>query len=176
MYLISLYFDDVTNKKMQGLINRVAEVTGNTFMIDNNIPPHITLLAFDTKDEQKAIKVFEENAIGFTQGEVLFASIGAFKRQVIYVETVLNEYLHNFSLEAYKIFNEIPDMRFSTYYKPFGWIPHLSLGKHLTESQLVKSFEMCIKEFGSCTAGVTKIGLAKTNPHRDISVVELKKI
>ncbi len=175
MYLISLYFDDITNNKMQLLINQVAKVTGNTFMLDNKIPPHITLLAFETMDEQNAIDIFEENIRVFSEGKAFFASVGAFKKQVIYVEPVLNEYLHNMSSETYKIFDTISDIKFSPYYKPFGWIPHLSIGKHLASTQLSAAFEILVKQFVPFEGRITKIGIAKTNPHRDLKVIEMGK-
>lgn len=43
MYLISVYFDEQANKNLQRYINMIADKTGNTFMTDNNVPPHITL-------------------------------------------------------------------------------------------------------------------------------------
>ena len=171
MYLISLYFDDDTNSKMKKLINCVAEETGNTFMIDNNIPPHITLQAFDTRNEEMAIKLFEENVKTIVDGKVFFASIGVLKKQVIYLEPVLNEYLHNLSMETYKIFESIPDIKFSPYYKPFGWIPHLSVGKHLDEIQLKYAFEILLERFSPFKANVTRIGIAKTNPHTDLRII-----
>ena len=57
MYLISIYFDPKTNKKIQQYINKVARQTGNTFMLDGNVPPHITISAFETIDEQAAISL-----------------------------------------------------------------------------------------------------------------------
>ena len=175
MYLISIYFDDKTEYKMQSLINNITDVTGNTFMIDNNIPPHLTLQAFDTRDEERALQIFEDNVCNLSSGSLLFASIGAFKKQVLYLEPVLNEYLHNMSLETYKMLESIPDIKFSPYYKPFGWIPHVSVGKHLDERQLEEAFKVVMKQFTPLEGEVTRIGIAKTNPHRDLRVINLVK-
>lgn len=173
MYLISIYFDTKTENTMQALINQIAKATGNTFMTDGKIPPHITLLAFETKDEEKAIELLERNICRFKSGSLFFSSIGAFKGQVIYAEPVLNEYLHNMISVLYGIYNDMPDIKFSPYYKPFGWIPHLSVGKHLEKEQMEKAFEIMIKQFAPLEGVVTRIGIAKTNPHRDIKVYTL---
>jgi hypothetical protein len=175
VYLISLYFDENTTKNMQKLIDEVAKVTGNTFMIDGKIPPHITLLEFDTKDEEAALDIFNENVSRFVQGNVLFAAIGTLKKQVIYVEPVLNEFLHNMSLEVYGMFKALPDLKLSPYYQPFGWIPHMSLGKHLDSVQITKAFETVVNKFDSFEGMVTRIGIAKTNPHRDLINVEISR-
>lgn len=42
MYLISIYFDKQTNKTLQWYIDKIAEKTGNHFMIENRVPPHMT--------------------------------------------------------------------------------------------------------------------------------------
>lgn len=174
MYLISLYFDHVTNKKVQSLVKQVASVTGNTFMLDNNIPPHITLLAFDIQDEQRAIRLFEKSVQDLKNGELLFTSVGVFKKRVLYIEPVLNEYLHNLSMKIYSNLEGVKDIKFSPYYKPFSWIPHISIGKHLDEVEMEKALGLIIRKFDVFTGTVTHIGLAKTNPHRDIRIVELK--
>ena len=43
MYLISAYFDEHTTRQLQRFIDAVAQNTGNTYMIDNNVPPHLTI-------------------------------------------------------------------------------------------------------------------------------------
>ena len=55
MYLISVYFDEKTNKNIQNLIAKVAKKTGNDFMIEGKVPPHITVSAFETKQEAEVL-------------------------------------------------------------------------------------------------------------------------
>ena len=62
MYLISIYFDEKTNKSIEKYIQRVAEVTGNTFMLDNQVPPHITVAAAETKQEDIVLSHMDELA------------------------------------------------------------------------------------------------------------------
>lgn len=173
MYLISLYFDANTEKTMQLYIDQVAKTTGNKFMIDGKIPPHITILAFEAKDESMVVKMFEENVSKLKCASIFFAAIGALKGQVIYVEPVQNEYLHSISRELYSIYKGIPDIKFSPYYKPYEWIPHLSVGKHLNEEQMEKAFKVLMRRFAPFEGYITRIGIAKTNPHRDIKVYEI---
>ena len=46
MYLISLYFDEKTENRISGYMKQIAKYTGNTAMLDGNVPPHITIAAF----------------------------------------------------------------------------------------------------------------------------------
>ena len=175
MYLISIYFDEKTEQIMQNYINQVAKVTGNTFMLDGNIPPHITLLGFEVKDEEKAVELLESNIEDIVGGQLFFASLGVFKGQVIYAQPILNEYLHNLSVKVNSIYEEMPDIRFNPYYNVFSWIPHMSIGKHLDEKQMEEAFKILVKNFVPMEATVTRIGIAKTNPHRDIIIYDLKR-
>ena len=52
MYLISAYFDEHTTRQLQRFIDAVAQNTGNTYMIDNNVPPHLTISSFETRNPQ----------------------------------------------------------------------------------------------------------------------------
>ena len=52
MYLISIYFDENTEKKMKGYMNQIAKKSGNFAMIEGNVPPHITVSAFAAVSEK----------------------------------------------------------------------------------------------------------------------------
>lgn len=174
MYLVSIYFDDRTNKRIQQYINKVAECTGNKYMIDGNIPPHITVSAFDTLNEEQAIVALSRVAAKLQKGVLKWASVGQFFPYVLYIEPVLNKYLHEMSQ---KIFDEIKDMEdilISPHYQPFSWLPHSTIGKKLTKEELQVAFRVMQDSFGTFEGEAVRIGLAKPNPHRDIMSWELK--
>lgn len=107
MYLISIYFDDKARQIMQNYINQVAKATGNTFMLDGNIRPHITLCGFQTKNEDKVVNTLEGITDELTEGQMYFASLGVFKGQVIYIQPILNEYLGDLSKKIYNLYKDI---------------------------------------------------------------------
>lgn len=80
MYLISIYFDEQTSHRIQDYINQVAVKTGNTFMLDGKVPPHMTISAFETIHEQDAIKALETCVKELKSGIIHWASVGAFSR------------------------------------------------------------------------------------------------
>lgn len=173
MYLISIYFDNVTEKKIKSIMQRVVKITGNTFMLDNHVPPHITVAAVETKREDVLISCMEELVKKLESGEVKWVSIGCFSSQVIYVQPVLNEYLHNLSVLLAKELGQIEETLLSPYYKPFSWLPHCTIAKQLSKEQMQQAFMVLQNGFTSMDGRVTRIGIAKTNPHRDIKVWEL---
>lgn len=173
MYLISIYFDAHTNKIMQQYINQIAKVTGNSYMLDGKVPPHITISAFETEDEEAAITMLAQLARHIKSDSLQWVSVGAFLPYVICVIPVLNEYLHTMSSKIYDGLLELKNVSVSRYYRPFQWFPHTTVGKKLTKEQLNKAFVVMQNQFGSFEGRVTHIGLAKTNPYRDVAMFEL---
>lgn len=174
MYHISIYFDDKTNQKIHSYIKQIADKTGNTFMIDRNVPPHITISAFETKSEEDAIKRVETCAKILSQGEIYFATVGEFFPYVIYVSPVLNEYLHKMSVAIHTQITEIVDVSVSRFYQPHQWFPHVTVGKTLSQEEMRSAFEIMQNQFGDFKGTVTRIGLAKTNPYRNLVEYTLK--
>lgn len=176
MYLISIYFDEKTDRQIRKLMTQIAEKTGNTFMQDNHVLPHITVAAIETRDENAAITALEKCVKTLQQGKLRFISTGVFLPHVLFLEPVLNEYLHELACEVNTVVKYLPETIVSPYYQPFSWLPHVTLAKQLTEEQMRLAFETMQKRFTSFEGTVMRIGIAKTNPHRDLKVWELNEI
>ena len=173
MYLISIYFDEKTNRKLQQYINKVAEQTGNTFMLDGNVPPHITISAFETADEQTAIDAFNRIVSKLQGGLLEWVSVGQFFPYVIFLSPVLNEYLHEMSVQISGELEKTDGIKMSPYYQPFHWVPHTTIAKKLSKEEMKVAFEVLQNSFGAFEGNVVRIGLAKPNPHRDIASWDL---
>ena len=175
MYLISIYFDDETNKKIQNYINAVAKHTGNTYMLEGKVPPHITISSMEAKGEKEKeiILQLEKCVKQLEQGKLQWVSVGIFLPYVIYLAPVLNEYLHKISSTVYESMGDIDDIMIGKYYRPFQWLPHTTIGKKLSQEEMRKAFEVMQNQFTPFSGTVTKIGLARTNPYRDIVTFEL---
>ena len=197
MYLISIYFDEHSSANLEKLIKRVATATGNSFMLDNQVPPHITVAAVETKREEELLDcvdrlvrgegtcgatdtIDEGNSVttvksqNVTSGAIHWVSVGAFFPQVLFVQPVLNEYLHNLSATLSEELAQIEETILSPYYKPFGWLPHCTIAKQLTKEQMAEAHQILQQYFVPMEGRVTRIGVARTNPHRDIRVWELE--
>ena len=195
MYLISIYFDKQTEKRLQSFINRVATATGNNFMVDNQVPPHITVAAVETKREDEliacvdelikhitscddavdnTIKCIEDTAKFIDAGDIQWVSVGAFLPQVIYVQPVLDEYLYKLSVLLSEKLSGLEETICSQYYQPFGWLPHCTIAKQLSKEQMTEAYKVLQDHFVPMNGRVMRIGVARTNPHRDIRVWELE--
>ena len=173
MYLISIYFDEKTNRKIQQYINKVAEQTGNTFMLDGSVPPHITISAFETTDEQAAIDAMNRVVSRLQRGFLEWVSVGQFSPYVIFLSPVLSEYLHEMSVQISSELQKADEVKISPYYQPFHWLPHTTIGKKLSKEEMKVAFDVLQNCFSPLSGEVVRIGLAKPNPHRDIASWEL---
>ena len=95
MYLISVYFDDKSNKIISNYINKIAQKTGNTFMTDNHVPPHLTIMSVEAREEKKLTEVMEQLERSLTKGQIQMVSVGVLLPYVLYAAPVLNLYLED---------------------------------------------------------------------------------
>ena len=173
MYLISLYFDEKTNSILQRYIDKVAKVTGNTFMTDHEVPPHMTLSAIEARNVDVLKPSFETLAGKLKGGQIQFVSTGQLFPYVFYITPVLNNYLRELSQTVFDEYSKIPETSVSRYYKPGSWLPHVTIGKTLTKEQMLKALELVQDEFSPFLSEVTRIGLSRVNPHKDVDSIIL---
>ncbi len=168
MYLISAYFDDVTNKKIQRLIHQVAARTNNTFMTDNHVPPHMTISSIEARSAEVLLPPLSALEGALARGSVQFVSVGQLLPYVLYITPVLNAYLQDLSEQIYAAVSEIEQTSVSKYYRPLSWLPHVTIAKTLSQEQMREAFAVVQDSFGVFEGQITEIGVARTNPHEDI--------
>lgn len=193
MYHISLYFDEETTAHMHRLIEKVAQATGNKYMLEAKVPPHITLCALECGDEED-LKKRLECALGveltageqksvpepggvngvWKQGSLQWVSVGTFLPGVIFLQPVLNEYLQGLMEQVHECVEQLPGVKIKPCYKPFSWLPHSTVAKKFTSEELQIAFEVLQREFTVFEGKVVRMGLAKMNPHREIASWELR--
>lgn len=169
MYLISIYFDSNTNKILNNYIERVANATSNTFMLDNSVPPHITIAGFRTRNEELAIKAYQSIADKFNTGTIDWVTVGLFGNSVVYAAPVLNEYLQGLVTTAYDELSKYDDVELDNRYTPFNWLPHATIAKTLTKEQQLTAISTLQERFTVSKGDVVRIGLARTKPFEEIS-------
>ena len=168
MYLVSIYFDENTNKIIKQHISQIAQKCGNTYMLDGNVPPHITISAFQSENEAQVIEMLDKSLRNIKSGSLQWATVGMFLPYVIYTAPVLNEYLYNLSVQVFESIKAADGIVISKYYRPLQWIPHTTLAKKLSRDEMAKAFECLQNSFGVFSGKAVRIGLAKTNPYEDI--------
>jgi 2'-5' RNA ligase len=172
MYLITAYFDEKTNKRLQHLIDSVAKYTGNHFMTENHVPPHITISAFEARTDEIAIQMMENVKQSFKDCNVHLVSVGVFLPYVIYVAPIYNAYLQDISCDIYDTLCDGEDIIINQFYKPTQWFPHITIGKKLSKEEMQIAFRTMQEQFQVMEGRIVRMGLSKPNPHRDLITVE----
>lgn len=173
MYLISAYFDESANKRLQQLIDRIAAESGNHFMLDHHVPPHMTLSSMEARNPDILLPHIEPLQDELSQGTVQFVSVGMFFPYVIYAAPVLNEYLRSTMQQIYDRVAGIEEVSVSRYYRPMQSLPHVTLGKQLSKEQMRAAFAVVQNGFTPFGGKIVSVGLAKTNPHEDVWRISL---
>lgn len=182
MYLISAYFDENTNKILKYLQQRIADKTGNDFMIRNNVMPHLTISAIEARNVDVLIPTFEKvcreklqplEEKSVANNTINIVSVGQLFPRVIYAAPVLNEYMMKLSISIYNEFATIPETNISKIYQPYSWMPHITLGKCLDKEQMRQAFAVLQDLFMPIDGQITKIGLSTVNPYREVMSVAL---
>lgn len=169
MYHISIYFDQKTETRMRDYIRKVAEVTGNAYMQEAAVPPHITLSALEWEKEEELVERLNSLLSGMRAGSLQWVSVGCFLPGVIFLQPVLNEYLQGLAQQVYDCVKDVEGVKVRHCYRPFSWLPHSTVAKKLTPLQLQQAFEVLQQEFTVFEGKIVRIGLAKMNPHREIA-------
>lgn len=174
MYLISVYFDDKANRILSRHIDKIARRTGNLFMTEHRVPPHMTLLGIEARKAEVLVPAFESLSEALTRGQIQFISVGQLLPYVFYTTPVMNGYLRNLHEVVYNTFSDISETKVSRYYQPDNLFPHVTLAKTLDKVQMRLALEEMQNDFQPFSAAIEKIGLAKVNPHEDVVSFILK--
>lgn len=120
MYLVSVYFDKTAEHILQRYINKIAEKTGNSFMMDNNVPPHMTISAIEARSENALLGAMDNLRNSLSNGTSSIVSVGQLLPYVFYATPVLNGYLQDLSEKVFDEVKSIPECAVSRYYKPMS--------------------------------------------------------
>ena len=140
MYLISVYFDNTSTKRIQTFIDQIATASGNHYMTEKQVPPHLTLSAIEARSVEVLIPAVKKLEGRLHQGMVQFVTVGQLFPYVLYTMPVLNPYLQDLAEQVYDAVSSIPETAVSRYYRPHSWLPHVTLGKTLSKEQMQQAF------------------------------------
>lgn len=168
MYLVSIYFDKVSTKRIQTLIDQIATTSDNHYMIEKQVLPHMTLSAIEARSVDILIPAIKQLEGRLQSGTIQFVTVGQLFPYVLYTMPVLNPYLQELALQISDVVSGIPETTVSKYYRPQSWLPHVTLAKTLSKEEMQRAFSVVQEKFSVFQAQVTEIGLAKVNPHNDV--------
>ncbi len=175
MYLVSLYFDEKTNQKISGFMECAAKKSGNTDMIDKNVPPHITLTAFESaRSEEDLIAALNSVLRQVRQHNLMWVSVGSFLSKTLFLAPVLNVHLMRLLDSVSDVLMQYEDTRLQECYRPFAWFPHTTVARRLSEEEMTEAFAALQKSFSPFEGTIVRIGLSAGSLKRELASWDLE--
>jgi 2'-5' RNA ligase len=170
-YGIILCFDKNSEENINDLIKKIAQNNGNTYMLENNILPHLCISLFEYNDAiHSIIELLDKNISNIKSQDIYLDSVGIFNPNVLFLSPVINSYI----LESNKYINKLLEnngvSKFDKYYIENQWVPHISLGVKLTKKELLDGINVIINNFQNMSIKINKMALAECNPYKEIKI------
>lgn len=173
-YAVTLEFDKETENKIQELIDEVASKTGCDYMKQSKIPPHITVSALVSDNEQALLSEMESIAELINKDYVFFANIGVFNPLAIYLGPVMNEFLQNTCRTVNESLLKYAEVGNRGRYLPNQWVPHAAVAVKLNPDALKVAFAIVQEKFSAFGGTAEKIVLARAEPYEELRSWKLK--
>lgn len=173
-YAVTLEFDEDTENKIQELIDEVTKKTGCDYMKQSNIPPHVTVSALMSDNEEALLSEMENIAELINKDYIWFANIGVFNPFVIYLGPVMNEFLQNTCRIVNERLLKYADVGNRGRYLPNQWVPHAAIAVKLTPDAIKDAFAIVQEKFSAFGATAEKIVLARAEPYEELRSWKLK--
>lgn len=140
-YAVSIHFSQNINEIITSAVSSIAEVTGNRFIIENKIPPHVTIGAFHAtkENEPELMQLVEDFSKNQKSGTVHFTEIGDFNGKVLFLKPEKDEFLSEINKRLHEILLPEFEKAENGYYLPDIWFPHTTIATRMTQTQLEKS-------------------------------------
>ncbi len=174
-YAISLHFPQNVNRIIISTVKAIAEITGNSFIIEKKIPPHITIGAFHTakKEEPILLQLVEEFTTWQQAGIVKFTGIGNFNKKVLFLKPEKNSFLEKINSELHSLLQGNFEKAENGLYLPEMWFPHTTLATRLNQSQFSKALEIANRITLPLEAGITELSVYQCSPFSELKKFKL---
>ena len=176
-YAVSLHFSQKVNEIITSTSKAIADKTGNRFVIENKIPPHITIGAFHAarKEEAKLLRLVEEFARGQKAGKVQFSEVGDFNGKVLFLRPEKNTFLSEINKELHTRLLPEFEKAENGYYLPDIWFPHTTLATRLNQSQFSAAKEIAKKITLPLEVAIEELAVYQCSPFLELKTLKLDK-
>jgi 2'-5' RNA ligase len=173
-YAVAFYFEENKEEKINSLILKIANSNGNKYMVNNNIPPHITISLFQyNRKIDTIIETMDKNISVFGKGSVTLASMGIFNSNVLFITPIMNKFLLESNKKIVDIIRQNDRIILDENYIGNNWVPHISLAVRLNEEELINGLKTAIKNNTVTDVKINRIAIAECNPYKDIKTWKL---
>lgn len=170
-YAVVLHFDRDGEARLDAVVRAAARECGNRYMLEQRIPPHLTLAMFRCADVAPVVEAIEAELAGFPRREIEFAAIEAFAPRVVYASPVKDAALAKANLWANALVAALSELDGEgAYYLPDRWLPHATLATKLSDAQFPVALRTAQEGFAPFRAVCDRLALAECNPYKSLKV------
>jgi len=173
-YAVIVYFDHESEVTIHKIQSEVSRVTGNTYLSDNTILPHITLALFSKESCQEILDDLASLAPELRDISISLSSIGIFNSTpaVVNLLPVVSDDL----IRIHKILTEklslyISD--FNPYYVRANWVPHCAVAVNICPDELPGAIETTCRMFTPMTCTLRTLSLVECDPYKNLAAWEI---
>ena len=176
-YAVSLHFSQKINDIVISTSQAIANETENRFMIENKIPPHITIGAFHAarEEEVKLLQLVEEFAQGQKAGSVQFSKVGDFNGKVLFLQPEKNNFLSEINKKLHTLLLPEFEKAENGYYLPDIWFPHTTLATRLNQNQFSAAEKIAKKISLPLEAAIEELAVYQCSPFLELKKFELNR-
>jgi len=168
-FAVEMFFDERADKLVRDVWADLANAGVNSFMIDGNYRPHVSLGVLG----QYSTPWFENELCSFAASHrsfpIKFDCLGIFPRPegVVYFGAVVTEQLLSVHREFHNRFAALM-AKVGSYYLPGNWVPHCTLGCGLSLDAIPTAVGVCSRAMLPIAAQVAEISLVEFPGHREV--------
>ena len=176
-YAVSLHFSQKVNEIVISTLHAIADKTGNSFMIENKIPPHITIGAFHAAraEEAKLLQLVEDFARDQKAGSVQFSEVGDFNGKVLFLKPEKNLFLSTINKELQTLLLPEFEKAENGYYLPDIWFPHTTLATRLNQNQFSAAKEIAKQITLPLEAVIEELAVYQCSPFLELKKYKLSR-
>ena len=176
-YAVSLHFSKKINDIVISTLQAIADKTVNRFMIENKIPPHITIGAFHAarEEEVKLLQLVEGFARDQKAGSVQFVEVGDFNGKVLFLQPEKNNFLSEINKKLHTLLLPEFEKAENGYYLPDIWFPHTTLATRLNQNQFSAAKEIAKKISLPLEAAIEELAVYQCSPFLELKKYKLSR-
>lgn len=169
-YAVSLHFSQNVNEIITSAVTSIADVTGNRFILENKIPPHVTIGAFHAAKEKelRLMQLVEDFSKSQKSSTVHFTEIENFNDKVLFLKPEKDDFLSVINKRLHEVLLPEFEKGENGYYLPDIWFPHTTLATRLNQSQFSNALSIAEKVPHPLMAEVSEIGLYQCSPFAEL--------
>jgi hypothetical protein len=167
-FAVLLGFDRDSEDAILSIQREVGEATGNTFISDNGMFPHISLSLFTSEHPEECARIVKDLASDGIDITIRLGSVGIFNTPLAVVNllpVVTKELLVLHDDLIRRLSPYASDLH--SYYLQPVWIPHCSAAINIEPDLLGVTVEAVCARFQPCDVQVAYISLAECCPYRE---------